>query len=456
MAGRSESSPLRSGPLPSGEGGADAAGRSPRSPRPLIDAGLDSRRAQQLWLAALALAALIAGLAVLLRDGGGSADPSRSPFITLPEGAPVEAGLRVQVALPGVGAGAPGSVASLGVSLGEGQQAGALQSAGDARVALTASRYARHLAADLVTATRATVIAPETADAVQVALAIASSPQLLFVAVAGDDEVLSESALAARLGLGAGEALPSYFSYEIQRGDTLEKIARRFGIASESVLFNNFELGDGSLLTPGGSLTIPTRDGLVYNVRLGDTLFAIVENFAADMEATLAFEGNNLSSANELIGGTTILLVGGSASAAAGGVAGFASGPVFAIPDFQWPLGGVLSDFFGAARSNMLGFHTGIDVSAPTGTFVGAAAPGIVVQAGWEGSFGNLVTVDHGGGVLTRYAHMDHINVFLGEAVDPGDLIGFVGNTGLSFGAHLHFEIVMGGTFVNPLVWLNS
>ena len=116
----------------------------------------------------------------------------------------------------------------------------------------------------------------------------------------------------------------------------------------------------------------------------------------------------------------------------------------------------MLTDFFGSARGNQLGFHTGVDFSAPTGTFVGAAAHGVVIQAGWEGSFGYLVTVDHGGGVLTRYAHLSHIDVFLGETVTPGDLIGFVGNTGLSSGPHLHFEIIMGGTFVDPLIWLNS
>ena len=420
---------------------------SVRSRRPLIEASLDSRRVQLLSLAALALAALIAGLAVLLRDGDTTSNPSPTLFITLPQTAPLEPGLRVLVALPGVGVGAPGTVASLGAA----QQAGAA----DSGVALTASRYARHLAADLVAAARATVIAPATADAVQVVVAIGSSPQLLFRVLEGDDAVLSASALAARLGLTADEALPAYFSYEIQRGDTVAKIARRFGIQPESILFNNFEIGDGSLLTPGGSLTIPTRDGLVYNVRLGDTLLAVIENFAADLEATLAFEGNGLASASQIIEGATILLVGGSASAV-GGAAGFGTGPVFAIPDFRWPLGGVLEDFFGAGRGNQLGYHTGIDVSAPTGTFVGAAAAGIVVQAGWEGSFGNLVTVDHGGGVLTRYAHLDHINVFLGAFVEPGDLIGFVGNTGLSYGSHLHFEIIMGGSFVNPLVWLNS
>ena len=432
--------------------------RGARSRRPTIEAGLDSRRAQQLSLAVLALAALVAGLAVLLRDGGSSTEVTIEGLLTSSQGNAVDADLRVQVALPGVGAGAPGSVSSLGASLnvsggGEPGAVGA-DASGNARVALTASRYARHLAADLVTATRATVITPETADAVQVALAIASSPQLFF-RTEGGDEVLSASALAARLGLGVGEALPAFFSYDIQRGDTLDSIATRFGIERETILVNNFEISNGAFLQVGTELVIPPRDGLVYNVRLNDTLFAIIENFAADLDATLEFEGNNLTSANDLIEGSTILLVGGSASAAAGQF-GLGSGPVFAIPDFQWPLGGVLTTFYGTPSGNRYGFHTGIDVSAPTGTFIGAAAPGTVVQAGFDGSFGNLVTVDHGGGVVTRYAHLDHINVFLGEVVDPGSLIGFVGSTGFSTGPHLHFEIIMGGTFVNPLVWLNS
>ena len=425
------------------------------SGRGIIEAGLAPRRIQQISIGAIALAALVAVLAAVLIDDAPDALSERTGFISLPDGAAVEAGLRVQVALPGVGAGAPGSVASLAA----GQQAGATQTgavlvAGDSRVALVATRYARHLAADLSLAAGVSVVAPETADDVQVAVAIASAPQILFRAGAGD-EVLSESALAARLGLGADDALPPYFTYEIVRGDTLEKIARRFGIASESILFNNFEIGDGGLLTPGGSLTIPTRDGVVYSVRLGDTLGAVIENFAADLDATLAFPGNDLASASQLIEGSTILLVGGSATAVAGGAGGFASGSVFAIPDFRWPLGGVLTDFYGAGRSNRYGYHTGIDISAPTGTFVGASAAGVVVQAGWEGSFGNLVTIDHGGGVVTRYAHLDHIDAFLGEFLEAGDLVGFVGNTGLSFGAHLHFEIIMGGSFVNPLAWLN-
>ena len=79
-----------------------------------------------------------------------------------------------------------------------------------------------------------------------------------------------------------------------------------------------------------------------------------------------------------------------------------------------------------------------------------------MIQAGWAGAFGNNVLVDHGGGVITRYAHMDHIDAFLGEFVNAGDLLGFVGSTGEATGPHLHFEIMMGGVPVDPLVWLNS
>ena len=119
-------------------------------------------------------------------------------------------------------------------------------------------------------------------------------------------------------------------------------------------------------------------------------------------------------------------------------------------------MGGVLTDFFGTPRSNSFGFHAGIDIAAPTGTFIGATASGIVIQAGWDGSFGLNVLVDHGGGVISRYSHMDHIDVFLGAFVEAGTLLGFVGQTGFATGPHLHFEILMGGTPVNPLVWLNS
>lgn len=363
----------------------------------------------------------------------------------------------VRVALPALGSGAPTTLASLeGILPAFDTNSAAAIYQRDPSSAVTATRYASHLVTDFVGFSAGMVQPLSSPEQIQAVLAVAATPQLLRDAPAlfGDD--LSDGAvLLARLGLPPGSVLPAYFAYEVQRGDSVAKLASRFGLEPDSLLNNNWEIVDPDQLDPGTQLTIPTADGIVYTVNLGDTLVAIVDNFEADLEATVAYPGNELASANALIEGSTILLVGGTASATSGFGFAFGSGPVFVIPNFVWPIGGVVTDFFGAARGNSFGYHTGVDFEAPLGTFIGAAAPGIVVQAGWAGSFGLNVLVDHGGGVVTRYAHMSQIDVFLGAFVDAGTLLGFVGSTGNSSGNHLHFEIVMGGTPVNPLEWLN-
>ncbi len=396
------------------------------------------RWSHPLWMGALVVAVLVAGLAVLFRP---------SQHVRIERTQP----LSVAIALPALGAGAPQQLVEL--------QTPSARTSADAAgvgssVAVTARRYGRHLVADLLAAPAIAAPAVRTADEIQALVASAMRPIVIQAQPPLAFEVaVTASLLATRLGLAPGEPLPPYFAYDVQRGDTVEKLAQRFGLQIDSILFNNFEIGRGELLQPGGQLTIPTKDGVVYTVRLGDTLFEVAENYAADVDDILAFEGNNLISADRLVEGSTVLLVGGSASV---GFGFGAIGPVFAIPTFRWPMGGTLTDYYGSPRGNRFGFHTGIDMSAPFGTFIGAAAPGIVVLTGWDGSFGNTVLVDHGGGVLTRYAHMDHIDVFLGAWVDAGTLLGFVGTTGYSTGPHLHFEIIMGGVPQDPLVWLNS
>ena len=365
-----------------------------------------------------------------------------------------EAGsVSVQVALPGLGSGAPLALASLhGLQPAFDVTSAAAIYQHDPSSTVTAARYASHLAADFVHFSNETVQPLLSAEQIQAVLTFAAAPELLrdtgpvFATDLSDETVLS-----AWLELPPGSALPPYFGYEVQRGDSVAKLAARFGLETSSILNNNWEILDPDHLEPGGQLTIPTTDGIVYTVNLGDTLTEIIENFEADLEATVAYPGNDLASAHSLIEGSTILLVGGTASQ----TLGFGSGPVYAIPEFVWPIGGVVTDFFGSPRGNSFGYHTGVDFAAPVGTFVGSAAPGVVVQAGPAGSFGLNVLVDHGGGVVTRYAHLSHIDVFLGKYVDAGSLIGFVGSTGYSTGAHLHFEIIMNGVPVDPLPWLN-
>jgi murein DD-endopeptidase MepM/ murein hydrolase activator NlpD len=96
-------------------------------------------------------------------------------------------------------------------------------------------------------------------------------------------------------------------------------------------------------------------------------------------------------------------------------------------------------------------FHYGVDISAPSGTPIRAAADGVVVFAGWRRAYGNTVIVDHGNGIATLYAHCSRVLVNEGEVVKQGQVIALVGSTGLSTGPHLHFEVRRYGEPINPL-----
>lgn len=96
-------------------------------------------------------------------------------------------------------------------------------------------------------------------------------------------------------------------------------------------------------------------------------------------------------------------------------------------------------------------FHAGMDFSANVGTDVYVTGNGIVKQAGWDGLYGNCITVDHGFGYVTRYAHLSKIKVRVGQQVVRGEVIGEVGSTGKSTGPHLHYEVHVKGQVVNPV-----
>jgi murein DD-endopeptidase MepM/ murein hydrolase activator NlpD len=98
--------------------------------------------------------------------------------------------------------------------------------------------------------------------------------------------------------------------------------------------------------------------------------------------------------------------------------------------------------------------HEGIDIIASTGTPVRAAAPGTVIHAGWLGGYGNLVVIDHGGGLSTAYAHNSSLAVGVGAQVQQGTVISYVGSTGNSSGPHVHFEVRVNGTAVDPMGYL--
>jgi murein DD-endopeptidase MepM/ murein hydrolase activator NlpD len=115
--------------------------------------------------------------------------------------------------------------------------------------------------------------------------------------------------------------------------------------------------------------------------------------------------------------------------------------------------GARLSSGFGMRTHPILGFsrlHRGVDFAAPTGTPVLASAAGRIVRAGWGGGYGNMIDIDHGRGIVTRYAHLSRMDVRVGQQVNQGQRIGAVGSTGMSTGPHLHYEVIRNGQPIDP------
>lgn len=116
-------------------------------------------------------------------------------------------------------------------------------------------------------------------------------------------------------------------------------------------------------------------------------------------------------------------------------------------------LGAFVTSGFGQRRHPILGghrMHQGIDLAARAGTPVGAAQDGVVTRSEWVGGYGLLIALDHSEGRETRYAHLSRLNVAVGQRVQKGQIIGFVGSTGRSTGAHLHFETRVNGRPIKP------
>ena len=118
------------------------------------------------------------------------------------------------------------------------------------------------------------------------------------------------------------------------------------------------------------------------------------------------------------------------------------------------PVSGIITSRFGNRESIRTSGHTGLDIAAPAGTPIKAAADGTVTFSGYSGGYGYVVKMDNGNGVETYYGHCSALYVSAGETVEAGDVIAAVGSTGNSTGNHLHFEVRVNGTVVNPQNYL--
>jgi murein DD-endopeptidase MepM/ murein hydrolase activator NlpD len=260
---------------------------------------------------------------------------------------------------------------------------------------------------------------------------------------------------------------PRYESvfYRVSRGDAMLSIAEDYKLKSETLLYVNSQLEDNPHnLKPGMELTIPPVDGLFYTWKDGDTFETVAEKFYTTADEIINFPGNKVDLTDPKIEvGTTVMIPGGSrelrsweqdlatngrgANTGTGEIGGNACGGGPVASGFGWPAGShnISGNGYGPG-------HLAIDIEANEGDPVYAAGSGIVTmaQGGWNYGYGNVVQIDHGNGYVTVYAHLNSINTGLCTPVGQGAIIGAAGNTGNSFGAHLHFEVRSGGANVNP------
>lgn len=263
---------------------------------------------------------------------------------------------------------------------------------------------------------------------------------------------------------------PRYKSvtYRVTRGDAMYAIAEEFKIKPETILYVNKTVLDDNphSLRPGMELLIPPVDGLYYEWKEGDTLEAVAEEFDANADDILNFPGNEIDLTNpEIKPGTLVMIPGGSrelrdwtqdlvtASRSNNGSTGTSDfgtnvcggGPV--ASGFGWPASSHVISGNGYGPG-----HLGLDIQANEGDPIYAAGSGVVTmaQGGYNYGYGNVVQIDHGNGYVTVYAHLSQINVGQCTPVGQGTLIGYAGSTGNAFGAHLHFEVRLGGSNINP------
>lgn len=242
-------------------------------------------------------------------------------------------------------------------------------------------------------------------------------------------------------------------NHTVRRGDALYRIAKEFNIKPETLLWANYNVlkDDPHGLKPGQELQIPPTDGLLYQWKEGDTIEKIAAQYHAKPEDIINWPGNNLDLSNpQPKPNQWVMIPGGwrESKAPAVEVGRAASGTCnVSFSGFGWPAGETYlsgNDYFPG--------HYGIDIAAVEGAPIYAAASGVVIKAagGWNNGYGNYVVIDHCNGYTTLYAHLSVINVSAGTVVGRGAVIGASGNTGNSFGAHLHFEVRLNGAYINP------
>lgn len=249
--------------------------------------------------------------------------------------------------------------------------------------------------------------------------------------------------------------------YEVKEGDTLSQIAEDFDVSQNTIRWEN-NIAGGNIKV-GQKLNILPVTGVKHTVKKGDNFSRIANQYDADLEDMLIYNG--LTKDSGLTIGDIIFVPNGIMQAVVSKPSFSSLKPSF--PSTQAPAGyyirpavGPVTSPYGPRRS---GFHYGVDIGNKRGTSVVAAASGVVVNvvsyckegnSSCGGRYGNYITIEHPNGTRTKYAHLQKVSVSIGQTVSQGKQIGTIGNTGRSTGPHLHFEVIKSnGSTMRPPVY---
>jgi LysM repeat protein len=256
------------------------------------------------------------------------------------------------------------------------------------------------------------------------------------ITVVGDEALLPESGPSGTLADITESHSDQISIYVVRQGDTLSQIAKMFGVSVNTIVWANDVTPN--TLKPGTQLIILPISGLQYTVKAGDTVKSIATKYKADSNEIIQF--NDLKSGEPLAVGTILLIPDGEIATVKSSQPTErlrnAGGPNYA-GYYMAPLGVYV-------KTQGLHGYNAVDLGAPIGTPIMASASGDVIVSknyGWNGGYGEYVVISHSNGTQTLYAHMSTNISYQGMHVFQGQVIGYVGSTGKSTGAHLHFEV---------------
>jgi len=248
-----------------------------------------------------------------------------------------------------------------------------------------------------------------------------------------------------------GVGLQTY-THTVTNGETLDSIAAKYNITPDTIRWYNASLISpfSNQLQNGWLLHIPQINGVLYTVRSNQNLDQVISATSANNTESNRFniiEFNNLVEPYTLNQGQKLFIPDGNLIKQSINVAGIPKG-IFINP---------LTDLSCRGYNESRGFtyyHDGVDLAKWDGCILEAVATGTIIYAGWENISGNCIKIDHGGGIISYYYHLKEIYVKVGQRVQQGESVGYMGTTGNSTGTHLHFTLKKDGAAVDPAVYV--